>query len=151
MKKLALVAVLAVAGCAQHQDSNVVPWEKTTAQETVAGTTVRMTVNLWLNKMPGIEGEQGHMLHGALYLDGRDDLPAHLDAKALIIKQGDMSQWVELEAIDVRNHSENRWEVAFSTDMPLDEAEKVDVGLQLTDSEKNYWLTQEAVKVDSVY
>ncbi len=152
MKKLALMAVLAVAGCAQQdRDANQVPWEKSTAQETIAGATVRMTVNLWSNKMPGIDGEQGLLLHGSLYLEGREDLPADLDASALIIKQGDLVQWVALESIDVRNHSGNRWEVAFSTDMPLSDIESVDVGLQLADTENTYWMTQEKVKVDSVY
>ncbi|MBD1558914.1 hypothetical protein HC752_18425 [Vibrio sp. S9_S30] len=152
MKKLVLMVVLAVSGCAQQdRDTDQVPWDKSTAQETIAGATVRMTANLWLNKMPSINGEQRRLLRGALYLEGREDLPADLDASALIIKQGDLVQWVALENIDVRNHSGNRWEVAFYTDMSVNGTDNVDVGLQLTDTENTYWLIQEQVKVGSVY
>ncbi|NOH96789.1 hypothetical protein [Vibrio sp. 99-70-13A1] len=146
MKKIALVCVLALAGCSTTQ----VEWQQDN-QIKVAEATVVLKSNLWINKMPSIGEAQDQMLHGAIYLQATSDLPAELTVEGLTIKQGAETWLIDGSDLELRTHSETQWEVAFKWQLELDDTQPVNVAVQLKDGEAIKWLVENDVKVDTVY
>ncbi|MBW3697103.1 hypothetical protein EK599_15490 [Vibrio sp. T187] len=146
MKKIALVGLLALAGCT----TTAVSWQQDNQIE-VAQSTVTLKSNLWLNKMPTIGEEQDKNLHGALYLEANNDLPADLAVKSVSIKQGDNTWMIDGDALELRTHNETQWEVAFVWQLAIDNTKTVDVALELEHGGNAQWLVESAVNIDSVY
>ncbi|MDF2153343.1 hypothetical protein [Vibrio sp. CAU 1672] len=149
MKKLALVALSMVllAGCSANQD---VTWQ-TGSQMTLSQVTVELKSNLWLNLMPTVEEGENKTLHGALYLHGNKELPATLTVDAIMLKQNDQQWLIDTALLDLRTHSENQWEVAFTWPLELDTERPVDIAVLLEDGRQQVWLVEKAVTIDKLY
>ncbi len=117
--------------------------------------TVRLESNLWIDMMPKI-GEttalvKEQTLHGALNLVTDTQLPADMDVAMVVLKQGDVSWEFEGDDFELRNHSENQWEVAFNWQLEVNITKPVDVAVQLVGGDKQTWVVNKQVNVDTVY
>ncbi len=148
MKKLAVLSlgVALMMGCT----SQPVGWEQGNQLE-VAGATVSLKSNLWINKMPTIGEVQDSTLHGALYLESDKPLPAELDVESVSIQQGDQTWIIDGDLLEMRTHNQNQWEVVFVWQIPLDLDQPVDVALHIKREDKVDWLVEKNVKIDTVY
>mgnify|MGYP000046816186 FL=1 len=148
MKKLALMSlgVALLAGCA----SEPVGWEQDN-QVVISQATVSLKSNLWLNKMPTIGEVQDNTLHGALYLESDNTLPAELDVESISIQQGEDTWRIDGDLLELRTHNQNQWEVAFVWQFPIDAAKPVNVALMLNHNGQVDWLVEKNVKIDTVY
>lgn len=148
MKKLALLSLgaLLLCGCVSKPQS----WPHSQSVS-VAQTSIELSSNLWRNKMPTIGAVQESTLHGALYLESEQMLPAQLDVKSIVVKQGDESWQIDSDLLELRTHNQNRWEVAFVWQMAIDVEQSVDVAIQIKIDDEVQWLINEDVVIDTVY
>lgn len=151
MKKrlIALLPLVLLAGCATEPD---VSWQQD-SELTIADTRIQLASNLWINQMPMLEGSQQGNLYGALYLSSENELPASLTVNELTIKQG-VSEWkIDGQQLELRTHSENKWEISFAWQVEQDfEPEKrVDLLVELEHQGKREWLVERSVTIDKVY
>ncbi|MCG9657866.1 hypothetical protein C9980_16920 [Vibrio mediterranei] len=156
MKKIltALALSAALAGCATSPATDSKVW-MTGNTAMVEQQTVRLESNLWIDMMPKI-GEttalvKEQTLHGALNLVTDTQLPADMDVAMVVLKQGDLSWEFEGDDFELRNHSENQWEVAFNWQLEVNITKPVDVAVQLVGGDKQTWVVNKQVNVDTVY
>ncbi len=152
MKKLVLVGlgVMALAGCSSMSSSSV-DWSAD-AQALESSVNVTLKSNLWLNKMPMIgDPKDEETLHGALYLESENYLPAQLDVAQVVLRQGDEVWALYADDIELRNHSAAAWEVAFKWQLELDPDQPIDVAVELTLDGTSEWVVNNQVKLDVVY
>ncbi|MCW8332224.1 membrane lipoprotein lipid attachment site-containing protein [Vibrio paucivorans] len=148
MKKLLVtsLAVAALAGC----NSTSVNWEQGN-QAVVAESNVALKSNLWIDKMPSIGEVRDQNVHGALYLESEQPLPAELVVESVSIKQGEEVWLIDSDSLDLRTHNESQWEVAFTWQLELDSEQPVDIAVQIDTNGVKNWLVEKKVKVDTVY
>ncbi len=148
MKKFTIVslALALLAGCSSPQ----VGWEQD-AKVTIDKAEVQLTTNLWLNKMPTIGELQEQNLHAALYLESTQPLPADLEVDQVTLRQGDDTWFIDGDAVEIRSHTENQWEVVFAWQLELDPSQPVDVALQLNHQGNLHWMVEKQVVIDTVY
>ncbi len=156
MKKIltALALSAALAGCSTSPATDSKVW-MTGNTAMVEQQTVRLESNLWIDMMPKI-GEttalvKEQTLHGALNLVTDTQLPADMDVAMVVLKQGDVSWEFEGDDFELRNHSENQWEVAFNWQLEVNITKPVDVAVQLVGGDKQTWVVNKQVNVDTVY
>ncbi|RJX74435.1 hypothetical protein DZ860_04730 [Vibrio sinensis] len=150
MKSRVMMAlgVVLLAGCSSH--SSTQQWAQDN-QIVISGQTIELKSNLWLNKMPTIGEVQDQTLHGALYLESQQTLPAELGVNAIMIKQGDETWLIDGEQLDLRTHDENQWEVAFVWQLAVDPEQPVDIAISVDHGDKQEWLVEKEVLIDTVY
>ncbi|MGF1910510.1 hypothetical protein L4C38_13770 [Vibrio kasasachensis] len=148
MKRIAFVslALALLAGCASPQ----VAWEQD-EKIVIDNAQVQLSSNLWLNKMPTIGELQEQNLHGALYLESSQPLPADLAVSSVLLRQGDEVWLIEGSDLEIRTHNENQWEIVFAWQFELDSSKAVDVALQLSLRDKIKWMVENQVLIDTVY
>ncbi|MFB9217661.1 hypothetical protein [Vibrio sinaloensis] len=148
MKKLALLSLGAVllSGCASEPQV----W-KQTQQVSIAQTSIELNSKLWRNKMPTIGEVQESTLHGALYLESDQTLPAQLDVEFIVLKQGQESWQIDSDLLDLRTHNQNQWEVAFVWRIDVDIEQTVDIAIEINVDDQVEWLVEQDVKIDTVY
>ncbi|WP_070962381.1 hypothetical protein [Vibrio sonorensis] len=148
MKKVAAVVLGLglLAGCSSQQGE----WVDNRPVE-FAGTSLSLESNLWFNKMPTIGEVQDKTLHGAVYLEAEETLPADLEIESVTLRQGDEVVLIEGDLLELRTHSEHKWEVAFVWQLELEESQPVDVALTLNDGQSSQIIVEQDVKIDSVY
>ncbi|USD40667.1 hypothetical protein J4N42_11515 [Vibrio sp. SCSIO 43135] len=148
MKKLLVtsLAMAALAGC----NSTSVNWEQGN-QAVVAESNVALKSNLWIDKMPSIGEVRDQNVHGALYLESEQPLPAELVVESVSIKQGKEVWLIDSDSLDLRTHNESQWEVAFTWQLELDSEQPVDIAVQIDTNGVKNWLVEKKVKVDTVY
>ncbi|WP_114766155.1 hypothetical protein [Vibrio rhodolitus] len=148
MKKIAAMslALALLAGCSVPQ----VGWDQD-AVMVVENAEVKLTSNLWLNKMPTIGELQEQNLHGALYLESAKPLPADLDIVSVSLRQGDDVWQLEGDDLEIRTHSEQQWEIVFAWQFELQPNQAVDVAVQLDHQQQRNWLVEKQVVIDTVY
>ncbi|PFG45223.1 hypothetical protein ATG66_3501 [Vibrio sp. ES.051] len=141
------VMAFLIAGCSSIPNVN---WQQN-SQITINQVNIELKSNLWVNLMPAVGEAQEQSIQGALYLEGNQQLPANLTAEALVIKQGDVKWLVSGESLETRTHSENQWEVAFTSEIDADADKFVDIAVLLDDAGKQRWLVEKYVKINKVY
>ena len=135
-----------LAGCSSPQ----VVWPQDNQTE-VNNAQIQLKSNLWLNKMPTIGDMQESNLHGALYLQSSQPLPADLEVQSVSLRQ-DAEVWlVEADDLELRTHTENQWEVVFAWQFELDPSQTIDVAIMLKNGERVEWLVEKSVVIDTVY
>ncbi|BBM65651.1 hypothetical protein VA249_22970 [Vibrio alfacsensis] len=149
MKKFASVA-LAIALLGGCSTTPQVAWHED-SQTTINKVNVELKSNLWVNLMPTIGEVQEQNVHGALYLQANNELPANLTVDTLIIKQGDSEWEIDGDLLELRTHTENQWEVAFVWQIEADMEKRVDLALLLDDAGNKGWLVEKGIKIDKVY
>ncbi|NVC63485.1 hypothetical protein FC652_10135 [Vibrio sp. 05-20-BW147] len=149
MKKrlIALLPLILLAGCATEPPAN---WQQDN-QITIADTRIQLASNLWINQMPTLGESQQDNLHGALYLSSENDLPASLIVTELTIKQGDREWKIDGEVLELRTHSENKWEIAFVWQVNFDTDKHVDLLVEFEYAGKRQWLVERDVAIDKIY
>lgn len=150
MKNRAIMAlgVILLAGCSAQPLTQ--QWEQDN-QIAITGQIIKLKSNLWLNKMPTIGEVQDQTLHGALYLESQQALPAELTVNAVMIKQGDETWLIDGEQLDLRTYDENQWEVAFMWQLAVDPEQPVDIAVSVNDAGQEQWLVEKEVLIDTVY
>lgn len=148
MKKFAMVSlgVALLAGCATEP----VQWDQGN-EIVISESTVSLKSSLWLNMMPTIGEDQDNTLHGSLYIESQDTLPAELDVESVYIQQGEESWQVDGEQLDLRTHNPNQWEVAFDWQFPVNVEQPVNVAVKLNNNGQVEWLVEQNVMIDTVY
>lgn len=147
MKKLTLVCLLALAGCST---TSQVDWQQD-SQTQVAQSEVTLSSNLWINKMPQIGEVQEQLLNGSLYLKSDQTLPAALELNQVTLRQGEQVWQLDSEALEVRTHNENSWEIAFQWQLEVATNLPIDVAVEINDQGKVQWLVDKGVTVDTVF
>lgn len=151
MKKFASVALaIAIALLGGCSTAPQVAWHED-SQTTINKVNVELKSNLWVNLMPTIGEVQEQNVHGALYLQANNELPANLTVDTLIIKQGDSEWEIDGDLLELRTHTENQWEVAFVWQIEADMEKRVDLALLLDDAGNKGWLVEKGIKIDKVY
>lgn len=145
MMSIALGSIL-LMGCT----SSVPMWEQEN-QISVSGVTMTLNSHLWVDNMPIIGEEQKRVLHGALYIESPQLLPAELDVKSVIIRQGEDVWIVDNELLELRNHNENRWEIAFAWQLSVDEAQPLDIAVSFDGSVAEQWLIEKNITIEQVH
>ena len=135
-----------LAGCSSPQ----IAWQQDN-QIVVNNAKIQLESNLWLNKMPTIGDMQEQALHGALYIETNETLPADLEIKSVSLRQGDETWWLDGNLLDLRSHSESQWEVAFVWQFTFDPEQPVDVAVMLNNDDQVKWLVEKGVVIDTVY
>ncbi|KII77445.1 hypothetical protein [Vibrio renipiscarius] len=148
MKKIAVISLglALLAGCSTTQ----VGWEQDN-QIVVDKANIQLESNLWLNKMPTIGEMQEQALHGALVLEASDTLPADLDVTSISLRQGDETWLIEGDLLELRSHSENRWEISFVWQFDFDSELPIDVAVMINNGDDVEWLVEKDVNIDTVY
>lgn len=148
MKRIAMASLTLalLAGCASPQ----VAWEQDD-KIVIDNAQVQLSSNLWLNKMPTIGELQEQNLHGALYLESSQPLPADLAVSSVVLRQGDQVWLIEGSDLEIRTNNENQWEVVFTWQLELDTTQLVDVALTVERADTQVWLVEKSVSVDEVY
>lgn len=148
MKKILILSMLVawLAGCSSPQ----IGWGQDESI-TVDGADVQLTSNLWLNKMPTIGELQLQNVHGALYLESTQPLAADMEITSISIRQGEQVWLIEGDAIEVRTHDENQWELVFAQPLAVDNEQPVDVAVQLSHQQQTQWMVEKNVAIDTVY
>ncbi len=149
MKKFASVAIATalLTGCSAIPEVN---WAQD-SQVTMNQVNVELKSNLWINLMPTIGESQKLSVHGSIYIESDQQLPANLTVEALIIKQGDKEWVITEELLETRTHSENQWEVDFNWQNELNIEKTVDLAILIDDARKKRWLVEKSVQINKVY
>ncbi|CAM2947017.1 hypothetical protein [Vibrio mytili] len=149
MKRLAPVvfSVAVLAGCGSTPEVN---WLQN-SQVIINRVNVELNSYLWVNLMPTVGEEQQQSIHGSLALQSDQQLPANLTVESLILKQGHSEWTLNATDLDTRTHSENEWEVVFTSDIEINTERYVDLAVLLDDAGKKRWLVEKSVKVNKVY
>ncbi|MCW8345248.1 hypothetical protein MD535_04285 [Vibrio sp. ZSDZ65] len=156
MKRMITTMALAIAlgGCVTSSNNHLDAWS---ASDTAAveQQSILLASNLWIDMMPKV-GEtlplmKEQTIHGALNLSSKGQLPADMDALKVVLKQGDEVWELSADDFELRNHSEQQWEVAFQWQLEFNNSEPMDVALLLVNQGKETWLLNKQVPVDTVY
>lgn len=149
MKKhlLTSLAILGLMGCTSQSP---ITWEDGN-QAMLAGEVVTLKSNLWIDKMPMIGEKKEQNLHGALYLESENVIPADLVVESVTLKQGEQTWLLDGDDIELRTHSNTQWEVVFTWQFDLNPEQPVDVAIQVNADEMVQWLVEKNVGIDSVY
>ncbi|ALM71885.1 TPA: hypothetical protein RQJ57_001513 [Vibrio vulnificus] len=149
MKKplIALLPLLLLVGCTSEPN---VSWQQDN-RITIADTRIELASNLWINQMPTLGESQQDNLHGALYLSSDRDLPASLTVSELTIKQGEQEWKIDGDLLELRTHSENKWEIAFVWQANFDPEKNVDLLVELDNHGKREWLVERNITIDKVF
>ncbi|NLS12273.1 hypothetical protein HGP28_05100 [Vibrio sp. SM6] len=135
-----------VVGCSS---SPQVSWDQG-SQAMLGQAQIQLQAQLWQNQMGG-DASQASMLHGALYFNSDDDLPAGLEVIQVALKQGEWQHLLTPEAVELRVHDEQHWEVAFAVDAMPPKAQPVNVKVGLRYEGKVMYLVDRDVVIDLVY
>ncbi|RBW63917.1 hypothetical protein DS893_16720 [Vibrionales bacterium C3R12] len=146
MKKLTLACMLVLAGCSTAQ----VDWQQD-SQMLVAQSEVKLSSNLWVNKMPQIGEAQEQTLNGSIYLKSDTSLPATLELNSVTLRQGEDLWLLDGDAIEVRTHSENSWEIAFQWQLDVLPNLPIDIAVETKNEDKVEWLVEKGVNIDAIY
>ncbi|MFA0084231.1 hypothetical protein BCU70_07830 [Vibrio sp. 10N.286.49.C2] len=156
MKKTITTIALAIVlgGCSSSSVMDNDMWiAKDTAM--VEQQAISLSANLWIDMMPKIGETQPlmkeQMLHGALNLSTESQLPADMDAVKVVLRQDGETWTLDSEDFELRNHSEEQWEIAFKWQLAFNNSKPMDVAVLLVNSDKEIWLTNQQVMVDTVY
>lgn len=146
MKKLTLACMLVLAGCSTAQ----VDWQQD-SQMLVAQSEVKLSSNLWVNKMPQIGEAQEQTLNGSIYLKSDTSLPATLELNSVTLRQGENIWLLDGDAIEVRTHSESSWEIAFQWQLDVLPNLPIDIAVETKNGDKVEWLVEKGVNIDAIY
>ena len=148
MKKFAFISlgVALLVGCSTQS----MDWQQD-QPVTISEATVTLKSTLWVDMMPSIGEGQDNTLHGSLLLDSEQGLTPTINVEVVSIQQGEQVWLIEGEAVELRTHSPNQWEVAFEWQVPLDPEQPVDLALQLSDQGKKAWVVNKQVAIDKIY
>lgn len=149
MKTRLLVGVLSIGLLGGCSSDRVV--EERDLQSVVESTQIMLSSHLWINMMPAIGAVQNTQLHGSLYIDSTQILPVDMDVQSVLIRQGNRSWMIHDELLELRTHSQNRWEVAFVRPFEINPDLPVEVELTIETNERVEQLTEKNVEVQRVY
>ncbi|MCJ2375893.1 hypothetical protein LNL84_03505 [Vibrio sp. ZSDZ34] len=157
MKKLITVLTMTAAmiGCgAMTETSETERWSNNKVVM-LSKQQVNLESNLWIDKMPKVGETKAlvseQVVFGSLNLSSPGQIPADLDVSKVVIKQGEQVWLLEDSDFELRNHSEQQWEVAFAWQIDVNTIQPVDIAVELEDGTQQVWLSQSNVEIDTVY
>jgi hypothetical protein len=157
MKKLMTVFTMtaAIMGCsAMTANSETERWSNDKVIM-LSQQQVNLESNLWIDKMPKVGETKAlvseQVVFGSLNLSSPGEIPADLDVSKVLIKQADQVWLLEDSDFELRNHSEQQWEVAFAWQIDVNTTQPVDIAVELLDGSQQVWLSQSNVDIDTVY
>ncbi len=116
---------------------------------------VNLESNLWIDKMPQVGETKAlvseQVVFGSLNLSSPGEIPAALDVSKVVIRQAEQVWLLEDSDFELRNHSEQQWEVAFTWQIDVNTTQPVDIAVELLDGTNRVWLSQLSVEIDTVY